>query len=183
MIEGYIGAYVKHLASAGKTQEARQAFEMTLLPSSLFVGNEKLDEILALSDAFAIGDNTLAAVLPDLVRVAKKLRSLGDESREEIEAIAPKLLKLLEISEATLLRHKSSERRCMGNVFDLFPEDYRIPLGAFILKALNDVTYLRLQIMALEEGISSKSTTGRLLKLAREKHELETAESFQRYLL
>jgi hypothetical protein len=183
MMEGRFGSYIKHLASAGKRQEARRAFEWTLLPSSLFVDNEKLDEILALSDAFAIDDNTLAAVLPDLVRVAEKLRSLGDEGRDEIEVITPKLLKLLDVSEATLLRHKSSERRRMGNGFDLFPENYRVPLGAFILKALNDVTHLRLQIMAIQEGISSNSTTSMLVKLAREKHDLETVESFQRYLL
>jgi hypothetical protein len=183
MVEGNIGFYIKHIASAGKTEEARQAFELTLLPSSLFVDNRKLDDILLLSDAFAFGDNCLAAVLPDLVRIAEKLRSLANESREEIDGTIPKLLGLLDSSEATLLKYKSCERACMGNGFDLFPEDYRVPLGAFIVKALNDVTHLRLQIMSIQEEISGKTTSDMLLKLVREKHDLETAETFQRHLL
>ncbi|KAG7354391.1 nucleoporin autopeptidase [Nitzschia inconspicua] len=181
LVEGDIGAYIRHLSEADKKGKAREELERTLLPKSLFAEVKKLNQILAITNECSTGGNSLVEVLPELVEVAQKISMLGGLRPDEIKTAATELLSLLDKSEAILLSYQSSERRRLENGPDFYHNE--IPLGAFIVKALNDVTHLRLQVMALEEGLISTATTNEMLQLAREKFGPERAANFQRYLL
>lgn len=174
--------YISHLSDTGMKEKARKELERSLLPKSLFTSIRVMKKIIAIADECSTGGNSLVEILPILVDTSLKIRGLKDKPQDEVNRSVRELFAILDTSEETLLAYQSSERRRLGNGVDLH-QTCNIPLGAFIVKALNDITHLRLQAMAAKEGMSNKATTSELLKLVRERHSPEMAANFQRYLL
>jgi nuclear pore complex protein Nup98-Nup96 len=180
--DGDAFSYIQHTVAAGNLQEATEAFEKTYLPTGLFVEKAKLLQFLDIFDAFVSVESadSLVALLPDLVDVANAIELLEGSPQDEINAAGPKLLKLLDGVEGTLCKYESSEVFSKESL-DMIPDIYPIPVGAFVVQAAEVTSFMRLQIMALQSGNSSKNTAGELTKLARSGRSKNS--NIQRYLI
>lgn len=183
LTQGKIQLYLQHLSAAGKKEKTREELENILLPKSLFSNEEEMDAIVKMLNECQTVEKSLAGVLMSIVVAAKTMVSLVGMQEDQVKVVIPELLNELDITEATLLAYRSSTGRYSGTKNDLRHGVHPIPLGTFILRALNEVTEMRLQAMAVQEGISITSTTSKLLKVARDKFGPESVENFQRYLL
>mmetsp|Transcript_15234 Transcript_15234/g.21556 ORF Transcript_15234/g.21556 Transcript_15234/m.21556 type:complete len:191 (-) Transcript_15234:56-628(-) len=144
MSSGDVHSYVNHLA-AFEPEEARIAFEELLLPNLLFT---EFRESLKLLEVF--GTEGLAAAVLDFFQLSEEVLRLSQADKTESTKNVAHLLEKATNVHTTLTSYKE----VVDGTPRMYPGFKAVPRSAFLAEALAGLSFLQLQLKALDAGVS-----------------------------
>lgn len=149
--------YVRHLSRLSPEQ-ARGAVENLVVPNMLFMSVVEVRKSLELLDVFSWDDESLAATVLDLFQLSEDILALSqnENTAKEIEEDIASLSAIATSVKERLLVHRActegiKETSCGLRVI---PSYRVVPMAAFLAEALAGISFLQLQLRALEAGSS-----------------------------
>jgi nuclear pore complex protein Nup98-Nup96 len=155
--------FLNHMVNVS-TKEICKTLEQVLIPNMIFMNKEKLDESLKLLEVFAVDKNSLAYAVYTFFQVYQSILTLEGASSTEIEGTMPALLEACDSIEQVFVAYKSGEDRQQGKAIRFVPA--LVPLSSFLAEALSQLSLFKLQMKALQAGISISSTASQILNLS-----------------
>jgi hypothetical protein len=178
--------YLKHMVLVS-TKEACETLEHILIPNMLFMNKEKLQNACKLLEPFSSDDTTLVSAVFDFFQVYENIRSLEGASPVAINAAMPELWETCEKVEQIFAAYRLGEERLKGPALRLVPDDKLVPISSFLAEGLSQISLFKLQLKALQAGISISSTASQILNLAQPKEfnggGISARESICRWLM
>jgi len=148
---------------------AREALERTLVPTTFFRSHEEVSKCLEFLRPFSITADTLSATIVQLYDLSQEIEEVSDQLTLGSETNIKSLSTRANLIEKNLIRFKSSLENVSHPSINETGEVF-VPMQCFLADNLSGISYLKLQISALESGgsIWDNSITGQreLKKLA-----------------
>jgi len=130
---------------------AREALEVTLLPTSFFRSPKEMSECLEFLRPFSVTADTLSATIVQLYDLSQEIEELSDQPTVDHETIVKSLKSRANSIEGNLLRYKSTLENLPRPTTNGTGEVI-VPMSCFLAESLSGISYLKLQICVLESG-------------------------------
>lgn len=149
------------------SEKATKVLERALVPNILFISRENRDSILKLFEglSLSIESKSLVPAVSTFFDIREEIEQLERCSREEIEESVADLLEACEEIQQIFSFYKAGEQKSVEDDLHIVPENYLVPMGSFLAEALHQTSHFKLQILALEEGVSIANTASQMIKL------------------
>jgi len=160
--------YIEHKLNVD-INEGTQVLERILAPNILFTNREDRDRVLPLLEGLesSVESKSLVVAILKFFDLLHAIEELEVSSREDIEDMAPDLLKACDEIQQIFSSYKASEEKLVDNGLDIVPEKESIPIGSFLSEALHQTSHFKLQILALKGGLGISNTASQMLKLVK----------------
>jgi nuclear pore complex protein Nup98-Nup96 len=155
--------YLNHMVQVS-TDETCTTLEKVLIPNMLFMNKENLDESLKLLEVFAVDESSLACAVYNFFQLYRSILSLEGATRAEIDASMPTLMESCKSIEQVFVTYKGEEERVQGPALRFAPTV--VPISSFLAEGLSQISLFKLQLKALQSGISISSTASQILNLS-----------------
>jgi nuclear pore complex protein Nup98-Nup96 len=146
-------------------QEACSILEQVIVPNMLFMSKSKVQESLQLLEVFSAEEGSLTSALFDLFQVYQNILQLEGAGRAEIEAAIPLLFETCDSVEEIFAAYRSGEEKLRGPALRIIPDTKVVALSSFLAEALAQISLFKLQIKALEAGVSTSNIASHLMNL------------------
>jgi hypothetical protein len=135
----------------------------------LFMNKEKLAEAHRLLEVFSVDESSLAYAVFNFFQVYQNILLLEGASHAEIDAAMPALFETCENVEQVFAAYRSGEDKLQGPALRLVPDTNLVPMASFLAEGLSQISLFKLQLKALQAGISISSTASQILNLCQPK--------------
>eukprot|EP00980_Cylindrotheca_fusiformis_P027840 scaffold22560_cov135-Cylindrotheca_fusiformis.AAC.51 len=165
--------FLSHMVQVS-TDETCATLEKVLIPNMLFMSKENLAESLKLLEVFAVDETSLACAVYDFFQLYGSIMSLEGAPQADIDGAMPALLESCESIEHVFATYKGEQERVQGP--DLCFPPTVVPISSFLAEGLSQISLFKLQLKALQSGISISSTASQILNLSEPlRHEVKEA--------
>jgi hypothetical protein len=167
----------------------RSSIEKIWIPNMFVMDTDTLQKALDdIIKPFSPGENSLASAVCDFFELYQSIRYLEGGSKHDIEKALPSLYETCDNIEKVFVMYKSREAKLQGNsALQIIPSFKLVPLASFLAEGLAQVCLFRLQIRALENGLSIANASSQLLTLSmeqsREKFGIASENKWLRWLM
>lgn len=178
--------YLNHMVQVS-TDETCTTLEKVLIPNMLFMNRDNLDESLKVLEVFAVDESSLACAVFDFFQLHRSILNLEGAPRSEIDAAMPTLIDSCNRIEDVFVTYKGQAETIEGPALRFAPTV--VPISSFLAESLSQVSLFKLQLKALQSGISLSSTASQILNLARplphefKENDLSARENICRWLM
>jgi hypothetical protein len=156
--------YLKHMA-AFSPQEACATLEQVLIPNMLFMSKDKVKEALDLVEVFSATESSLASAVFDFFQIYQNILLLEGASRTKIDAAVPALFETCDIVEQIFASYRLGEEKLHGPALRIIPPTKLVPMTSFLAEGLAQISLFKLQLKALEAGVSISNIASQLLNI------------------
>jgi hypothetical protein len=160
--------YLQHMMKVS-TDDACITLEHILIPNMLFMNKDRLEQSRPLLEVFSVNDSSLATAMFDFFQVYENILALERSGRAEIDTAVPLLLEACEDVGQVFAAYRSGEERLQGPALRLIPDTKLVPMASFLAEGLSQISLFKLQLRALQAGISISSTASQILNLSQPK--------------
>ena len=157
--------YLAHIINVSP-ELANAALEQTLIPNILFMNKEKTSEALTLLQSFAVDESSLAFAMSSFFQVHTSISQLRNQRKDEIEKALPNLLSACKNIEEVFSSYLTSEETLQGPTLRMVQGTTTVPMACFLAEGLSQISLFKLQLRALQEGISLSNTASQILNLS-----------------
>ena len=156
--------YLNHMVKVS-TEETCVTLEQILIPNMLFMNKDKLAGARRILEVFSVDEGTLVFAVFNFFQIYENILLLEGASRAEIDSALPDLLETCESVEKVFAAYRSGEEKLQGPALRMIPDTNMVPMASFLAEGLSQVSLFKLQLRALQSGISLSSTASQILNL------------------